>query len=418
MMSGDSGDLDRLAEALREDGVVVDVSMGSGEAQESHDRIAQLVREVPFPVYVTLVDRLPEQVAGAERGGDVHEALAALLHRRIGGEGLYVVGSPNGPSRVTAYGLDARPAPLSLLNYANQDLLQAGVEESVGEHLRVPAVVNAEATVREAAELVERAREGASGQYDPTLDEDEAAELSERAQQLGLRADWRPGSDYVEIRSASKGLSALVGTLTALGAALLLGQSLRGWPRRRSEAAPGAPVVSGPPPPPDLEAERGLATKELGRLVSRLAAAGGPPRDGEALTGALTARDTAELLMDSGDVADLIGARVLVRIGLRQLRRAERGQGTPYQPCFFDPRHPEAKEEAGWRLGQAQVRVPCCGRCHRALVKGGEPETLRVASRRGRPVPYYERDDVWARTGFGATSPDLARDVLDERRSR
>ena len=96
------------------------------------------------------------------------------------------------------------------------------------------------------------------------------------------------------------------------------------------------------------------------------------------------------------------------------LDRGRRGTGAAFVPCFFDPRHPEGTATASWRLGDGEVDVPCCTACASAVVEDGVPAHLRLPTRRGTE-PYWERDDVWARTGFGAVTDDLARDVLADR---
>ena len=79
-------DLDALAEALRGDGVVVDRVMGSGEAQDAHDRIARLVRETPFPVYVALVqqpDGLPDDSIEATETGAQDRPVEDVVIERV-----------------------------------------------------------------------------------------------------------------------------------------------------------------------------------------------------------------------------------------------------------------------------------------------------------------------------------------------
>lgn len=411
MIGADATDLDQLAEALREDRVVIDRVMGSGEAQESHDRIAELVREVPFPVYVALV----EEVEGMPdtSSGDVNEQVATLLHRRLGGSGLYLVQTAGGPMRATGFGLDADSNRLTSGFYAVGDAL----EEAIPESTRVPAVVEAEATVRAAEDLVEHARgeddlpDGAS-----PLAGDDLEELGERAEVLGVRAEWRPSSkDFIEVREASTGFSVLMGGLAALVIALLAGQSLRGWPRagRGQGAARGA----GGPTVPDVETERKRAGELLDGLAAALAATDwSQVADLEVAERARTARVAAEPLLDSSDPVDLIGAQVLARAGSTDLTRGTRGKGAPLTTCFFDPRHSQGRSRVSWRLGDGHVEVPCCRRCEKAVDRGRTPEQLHVRHGwRRRAVPYWSRGDVWARTGLGSTTDFLARDVLADR---
>lgn len=416
-------DVDALAEALREDGVVVDRVMGSGAAQESHDRLAALVRETPFPVYVALVEH-PDGLPSGDRI-EAAEALAGLLHRRLG-DGLYVLQTTDSIQREFSYGLGADPARLSLGAGSNADALDEAMQEAgryrIGteDYLYPPAVATAEAQVMAAEDLVAMASQESGDDYPVTLDEDDVADLARYAVRVAATADWRPATDgYVEVRAASRGFSTLVGGLAALVVALIVGQALRGWPRRGAprrpdagkEATPAMPVDSAP----DLEDERGRATRvadTLGRALERTD--WDSVRDRDVAARALTARDAIEPLLASDDVGDLIGARVIAHTGTHDLGRGRRGSGAPLVPCFFDPRHPDATTTASWRLGDGMVDVPCCQACGAAVVHDGTPRLLRLPHRRGT-VPYWERDDVWARTGFGAITDDLARDVLAER---
>ncbi|GAA5124358.1 hypothetical protein GCM10023339_45710 [Alloalcanivorax gelatiniphagus] len=415
-------DVDALAEALRVDGVVVDRVMGSGRAQETNDRIAALVREVPFPVYVALVEEpegLPDDALAAT------DALAGLLNRRLG-DGLYVLDTTEGIHQVYSFGLGADPDRLSLGASSNADKLDEAMQElgdySIGteDYVYPPAIAKAEAQVLAAEDLLDMGREPASGEYPATLTDGDAERLAAHALQVQAVAGWSPGSeDYVSVRTASGGLSALVGVLSGLVVALLLGQTLRGWPRYGSARAgeqrakrAGRAAAS---PPPDLAVERARARDLLGTLSENLERVDWPSvRDRDAADRALAARDAAEPLLESDDVADVIGAQVLARAGSADLARGRRGRGEPVQTCFFDPRHPDGRARASWRLGDGEVEVPCCPACEADLAAGRTPDLLRLRSR-GGTRPYWERDDVWARTGFGATSDFLAGDVLTQR---
>lgn len=413
-MIGADVDVDRLAEALRVDGVVVDRLMGAGDAQGAHDRIAALVRETPFAVYVALVEQpagLPSDAVGSA------EVLAGLLSRRLG-SGFYVVETTQGIQQVFSYGLDAEPAKLSLSAFANGDLLDDAVDSLAGEPVPTPATVLAEATVLTAEGLLAQGRGPyvPGGEYPATLTEADAERLAERAAELQATAGWRySGSDYVPVRTASTGLSALIGGLVTLLVGLLLGQSLRGWPRG-SRVAPGGASKPATGSLPDLEFERGKARKLVDALTRDLAATDWPRvEDAEIAGRALTARDAVEPLLESDEVADLVGAQVVARAGSRDLTRGARGAGGPLVTCFFDPRHGAGRASASWRLGDGEVEVPCCARCATRLEKGQAPGPLLLPDRRGVLVPYWDRRDVWARTGFGATTDFLARDVLADR---
>ena len=79
----------------------------------------------------------------------------------------------------------------------------------------------------------------------------------------------------------------------------------------------------------------------------------------------------------------------------------------PRRRCFFDPEHAAPTRPTRWRLGGDEAEVPACERCERAL-RGAVGPTCSA----DRGSPYYERDTVWARTGFGAIDDELAAKVL------
>lgn len=410
MLGFEALDIDALADALREDGVVIDRVMGSGEAEENHDRIAKLIKEVPFPVYVALVQAPPDLKSS---GSDANEVLASLLHRRIGGKGIFLVNSTAGGARLETYGLGVNGARISLANYANKDALRAEAQKRSDDHLWVPAAVEAEATVRTAEAMVAQAtQERPSGKYPTTLNDEDLDLLADRAVELSQTARWRPGIATYRVRHASTGLSGVMAALGGLAAALLLGQTLRGWPRLRPGRAPSKLASS--LAVPDVAEETRLAREELTAFAERVAQSSPDASAADVMARVLAAREAAERHVDAKDPAAIVGVRTLVRIGERDLSRAQRGTGKSFAPCFFDPRHPEANGQVGWRLGEGQVRVPSCRACAEDVEAGRTPQTLAVRRLRRR-VPYYTRDDVWARTGLGALTDTFASDVLKER---
>jgi hypothetical protein len=99
---------------------------------------------------------------------------------------------------------------------------------------------------------------------------------------------------------------------------------------------------------------------------------------------------------------DWVGALLLARHGLAVM------QGRPWPPpCFFGPLHGDGVEPTRWSMGERTVEIPACGSCAGAVREGLAPDGLLD---RGRP--YWERDTLWARTGFGALEDDLADRVL------
>lgn len=102
---------------------------------------------------------------------------------------------------------------------------------------------------------------------------------------------------------------------------------------------------------------------------------------------------------------DSLGALILARDG-----QAVLAGRAPRRRCFFHPEHDGATSLTRWRRGGEEAEVPACERCVQALGAGRAPDVL---GDRGRP--YYERDTVWARTGFGAVDDELAEKVLGGR---
>lgn len=406
-------DLDSLVADLRQDHVVVDRAYGDGESQKYHDRLVALVREMPFDVYVALV-AAPDEVAAMD-GGSGGSTLATLLSRRIGEGAVYVVATDGGGLTVSTVGLDVRDTAVSLGASAAQDQVAEELERLQGGYTYMPGVVDAEATVRALDDVVEGLRAGRS--YDDlgdTLSGSEVRTLAAEATVLSHAQWWRPRHGRSEYRAASPGLAVGIGSLLGLVVALLLGQSLAGWPRGRSEPPRRLPrrgAVSTP-------TARKRAGRETGLLRRRIERdAGTSPADRDQQNRADLALDVAERLLGAGDDADLVGAEMVARAGLRSHDLARGGGGEGYRPCFFDPRHGEAARNARWRFGEGDVEVPCCTTCFGHVDRGREPDSLLLPGR-SRPVPYWQRDDVWARTGYGALTDDLAAEAARDLRKR
>jgi hypothetical protein len=173
---------------------------------------------------------------------------------------------------------------------------------------------------------------------------------------------------------------------------------LAGWRRRRREPAAGRRAAGPTAPPLDPLALRDEAHGELADLSSALAAAGAPP------AGAFDAYAAASKLLeeaDSDDALSLIAALTLTRGAQAALR------GRTRTPCFFDPRHDRATTQTRWRLGGEEADIPTCRPCARQVARGRAPAALQDGGR-----PYFERDTLWARTGFGALDDDLPARVL------
>ena len=181
-----------------------------------------------------------------------------------------------------------------------------------------------------------------------------------------------------------------------------LGFGVLGWPwlaglrRRRAQRAAATPALAPMSPPLDAAALRDDAHEALAELSASLAAAKQPP---DAAFDAYAA--ASKLLEDEPRAIELLGALELARAGRAALC------GRPRRPCFFDPRHGAGTNETRWQLGSEETDIPACRACARAIEQDRAPLALLDDGR-----PYFERDTLWARTGFGAIADDLARRVL------
>lgn len=390
-------DVQALADALRTDRVIVQETRGSGDAAGADARLRELVGNAPFPVYVAVVDGPPDVDAGA----DASRFLATALSRRIGEPGLYVVSADSTPTGIRMVGTGWDETLFSLQVNADSE----AVEKASGDRVLAPTV-SAEVAVRTAIAAQPRSDGGVPESV--SLADDLVAELADR--ERDLQPYERPDLDDDEPPEPwGTGKRWMVGTTVGAGALAVLVQSVWGWPgwrhRRVAPARAGtARAAAAPPPaPPDIETVRAEADAELTALAEGLSTA--PP--GTHHDQAALAREVAEPLLHSGDVLDVVGAQVLARSGRREVARATGGARKPFRACFFDPRHAPGTQLVEWRYGDAEVEVPVCGRCRTAVAAGRAPEALLVPHH-GRIRPYYEGTTVWARTGFGGLTEDLA----------
>ncbi len=190
-----------------------------------------------------------------------------------------------------------------------------------------------------------------------------------------LDRDDRAGGTALEVFGAATVLT-LVGLLVR---------------RTRRGGAPGRRRPSAGPP------ARDEIVAALARLDAAIERADAPP------AAALEAREAASaaLARRRRGGADEVGAFVLARLGLERLH------GRDPRPCFFNPLHPWATERVRYAHGREATELPACRSCAQAMRAGRSPESFH-----DRGKPYWERDTVWARTGFGAFDADVARDVL------
>lgn len=398
--------VDGLVAALRVDPVVVDQTMGDGDAAGAHDLLTSQVRKVGFPVYVALVSRpVDDPTSDSDRA-----ALITALHRKLDRPGLYVVATTDHADDVEGFGIPADPTLVDVARFSATDQLQKLLPKDdypgpvAQAQLAVLTAQHAD-RMRPARDygvpsVVPRAelRRIAGSRYgQPTPDVDNHHAYSNRAD---IADRWLAGG-------------AGFGFVAPLVLLLLRGR----WPGwAPSQRLPKRPTSRGVPAAPDRvrPAEvRALARREVDRLAGAIAGADVRRARPEWWDRADRAREAAEKVQASDDLADQVGAVVLARTGRRDLaraigRRRDTRQDRPYHCCFFNPLHDEGVQQATWRQGDSELRIPVCHAC-RAVEDGGAPNALKIGRK-----PYYERDDLWARTGYGALVDDLADVVLRE----
>jgi len=426
-----------IVQSLRTDPILVEETMGSGHTDEVHDRLTRLAATLPFPTYVALVS----QPTDVRSGSDSADYLATALHNRIGKPGLYIVETTQDRSLV------ARPygTPLDATEYgfqadSNRDHLMDRMAKKHDQVYLAPGI-DAEIAMRTTAYPI--ASSPGDYPYPQSLPDKVADRLLEEQDELMERDTTGSNTDPGERSSAATavGLGIFVCILlTTL--AVLLRRRMRPAAARTTGGSKGATGAKGRSPQTassasraastrtakrrpagakqlptlplegaDLDRARHLADQAVTELAGALSKLPSPPPSPEAEQRALLDRDAAELLLRSDAAADVIGALVLGRIGRREVQRAAGDQVPAYRPCFFDPLHGEARDTARWRFGEGDVTVPVCQQCGRDLAAGRTPRT-RVLSGHRR---YFEGDDVWARTGFGSLTDDLAGEVLRDR---
>ncbi|MGH3357264.1 MAG: hypothetical protein ACRDO7_00580 [Nocardioidaceae bacterium] len=396
--------MDEIVEALEDDPILVHETMGAGDTAGTKERLADLTADLPFDTYVALVNTPQEVIAQTD---DPSGYLIQVLHNRLRRPGLYVVQALDGTLEVEAWGVDVDGTTVSLRSSDNARLVNEQLVDTHGERIRtLPPPVAAEIALRSADDPPS---EPGSESY-ATLSDDEVDEIAQlpnayvsTAQIVGPAPDSRTGFLW------------MIATTTGL-LVLLAGQQTlrRAWPRRQHNPKPSKPREQ--PVEVSIDDVRARAGRELTELARELARAPADVPHPAYAQQAMLARDAAEHVHDSSDLADVAGSLVLARSGRRDVVRAsapERSEA--YRCCYFNPLHGESATQIGWDFGDAQLSVPVCVECERRQESGRTPDLLVVPDGR-RERPYYERDDVWARTGFGSIADDLGNLVLESLR--
>lgn len=345
-----------VAAQLRRSPVFISPSLTRIASPAAVAALRRRVASMPYPTYVAILPQFTE-----DPDTETESQLIPLLRDRVGRDGLYVVADGSG------YGLEAAAIGVR----TKGDVGRAGLVASDGLPRGAGPLAEVDLALRHLA----------TG-YVPefSLDEQRAAED---------RLPW-----------IVLAIATAVGFLVPVGAVLA---GPKAWARRRAlraarEQAAAAGVGSGARiDEPERAAARGEALDAVAGLARAVA------EDPAPADRALRAYEAASHVLSrrAPDAVDLVGAATLARLGRAWLR------DPAWRPCFFDPRHGRGDRATRWRRGGQDVTIPTCEDCAKALRRESEPQVLGDAGR-----PYYERDTVWARTGFGALDDDVAEILL------
>lgn len=367
--------IDQLATALRTDPILVEPAFGTGDAVGVHDALTDVAAEIDVPVYVVMAS-IPPELRTAENPA---EQAAALLNATLG-DGLYYVQLTEGISWVGGFGT-ARKLDVTPGHRAHTRAREIGPLE----YNQTTSALEAELIVRSAADP---GQEISDEQLRAWIDAPRAfvpTEARDRVDQVARR--W---------------VFAIASALAVLAAGLTLVFVGGRYPLalRRTRRAPDAepqhvPTVDSTVLPRVQRRYDLLRPEDLGSPHA---------------TAAAEALEAADLVADTGDALDAVGAWVLAQQADRELDRIRRTTQVSYRPCVVNPLHGEAS--ATVPLSGSSIDAPACISCSRKRGTFLTAPTWRGERR------YLDTSTVWARTGFGALVDDLARQVIADRRSR
>jgi hypothetical protein len=354
--------LSRLAKRLRAEPVVVSDSVSRAISRAELDGLRAEVKAMPFATRVAILSGPPSNFD--VRGLSMFE-LPELLAGAVGRPGLYiVVDAGDSFGTLTAASTGVRPR-------VEDDDIQRAVRRDVEPEVRVAR------QVRYALHVAATGKRPTRDSVNPDPYDEGSGPTTE---------------DLVAMTFFGLGVLAAFGIPT-----------FRWWRRRGRGASARAPHEHPRRPPAVVEPEADVPARvssALARLATAIAAAEQPS---DAVFELYSAASKAD--REARSTIDHMGALQLAQDAAALLEGRE-----PRRRCFFDPRHRRAVTETRWRLGNEESEVPACRRCERALRAGHMPDTLG-----DRGKPYFERDSVWARTGFGTIDHDVAARVLSGR---
>lgn len=367
--------IDQLATALRSDPILVEPAFGTGDAAGVHAVLTRLAADVDVPVYVVMAS-IPAELRTVE---DPAQQAATLLSTTLG-EGLYYVQLTEGISWVGGFGA-ARTLDVTPGHRAHTRARDIGPLE----YNQPTSALEAELILRSAADPGQEISDDRLRAWIDTPRAFVPTEARDRVDQVARR--W-----VFAIASALAVLAAGL-TLVFVGGKYPLG--LRRTRKASDEEPQHVPTVDSTVLPRVQRRYDLLRPEDLGSPHT---------------TAAALALEAADLVADTGDTLDAVGAWVLAQQADRELDRIRRTTQMAYQPCVVNPLHGEAS--ATVPLSGSSIDAPACISCSRE-----RGNFLTARTWRGER-PYLDTSTVWARTGFGALVDDLARQVIADRRNR
>ncbi len=366
--------IDQLATALRSDPIVVEPAFGTGDAAGVHAVLTDLAAAVDVPVYVVMAS-IPAELRTAE---DPAQQAATLLSTTLG-EGLYYVQLTEGIGWVGGFGA-ARTLDVTPGHRAHTRAREIGPLE----YNQPTTALEAELVLRAAADP---GKEISDAQLREWIDTPRAfvpTEARDRVDQVARR--W--------VFAIASALAVLIAGLTVV----LVGGKYPLGPRRARRASDEKRRA--------VHVLDGTVLRRVQRRYDLLRAEDlGSPHS----TAAAEALAAADLVAETGDELDTVGAWVLAQQADRELDRIRRTNQVAYRPCIVNPLHGEAS--ATVPLSGSSIDAPACIRCSRE-----RGHFLTTPTWRGERS-YLATSTVWARTGFGALVDDLARQVIADRTS-
>lgn len=351
LIGGDSAQAqdrsDYLVAQLQESPVFVSDSIGRRVDDAARLELERQVEAMPFPTYLVVIPNLSEDYLSADDR-------LALLRDGLGEDGLYVVSDDRASYvELAAYGVQLPMRAHDITQAAYWDFDR---NDPAPEKLDyVLALARGEARMPRA----ERA----------AIPPDEGGPIP---------------TPYREPEHSNAGLGfAIIGVFT-FGAGL----SATVLERRRRRRLSRGRKLAGSLPAANV---RELASKAHARLARDIDRTKRPDER------ALDLEVAASMALDrQGKAIDDLGALMLAERGREALKGSER------QRCYFDPRHSGKATPTRWSTGRAAIEVPACKACAAAIAAGKVPDSLWDEDR-----PYWQRETVWARTGFGALRRDM-----------